>query len=145
MEHALFELGVKAFIRNTDGDVLLLYKNPVAMGKVSLPNHWDLPGGRVHQGERIEQALKREMKEEMGVARVRVGRFVTAAISRLFHRKDNVGLILFIYECSLPDRIVIRLDEEHTQFGWVPIQKVGKLLSIKYPKDCIRMLLGEFL
>lgn len=28
---------------------------------------WDLPGGRIHSGEAIEKAFKREMAEELGV------------------------------------------------------------------------------
>ena len=57
-EHPQFEVSVKALIYD-DGGKLLVAKDE--MGK------WDLPGGRVDAGENIEQCLKREVKEELGV------------------------------------------------------------------------------
>ena len=34
---------------------------------IPFPNHWDLIGGHVEQGETPEQALVREVKEEIGI------------------------------------------------------------------------------
>jgi ADP-ribose pyrophosphatase YjhB (NUDIX family) len=58
-------VGVGAVI--LDGDRVLLVKRgqPPSQGK------WSIPGGLVHLGERIEDAVRREVEEECGV-RVRV-------------------------------------------------------------------------
>src|SRR4030095_2581040 len=55
-------VGVGAVI--LDGDRVLLVKRgqPPSQGK------WSIPGGLVHLGERIEDALRREVMEECGVA-----------------------------------------------------------------------------
>ena len=54
-------VGVGAVI--LDGDRVLLVKRgqPPSQGK------WSIPGGLVHRGERIEDAVRREVEEECGV------------------------------------------------------------------------------
>jgi len=51
-------------LENDRGEVLLLLRDD----KVGLayPNTWDLIGGMVEKGESVEEALKREVKEEVG-------------------------------------------------------------------------------
>ncbi len=48
--------------QNEEGRILLIHRN--VPGRVQ----WELPGGKVENGETIEEAAKREMKEELGVA-----------------------------------------------------------------------------
>jgi 8-oxo-dGTP diphosphatase len=55
------------FIR-ADGEVLLGLRAPT---KKVWPNHWDTIGGRVEGGESLEQALIREVQEEIGVTPTR--------------------------------------------------------------------------
>jgi 8-oxo-dGTP diphosphatase len=59
-------LGVGAIVIR-DGSVLL-----VRRGRPPRKGSWSLPGGRVELGERLDQALEREVLEETGV-RVAVG------------------------------------------------------------------------
>jgi 8-oxo-dGTP diphosphatase len=46
-----------------DGDFLLTSRPP---GKV-YENYWEFPGGKLEQGETVEQALRRELQEEIGI------------------------------------------------------------------------------
>ena len=57
MTEQLFQIGIKAIIRNDENQILLL-KNK---------DYWDIPGGRIDQGEDIETTLLRELNEEIGV------------------------------------------------------------------------------
>lgn len=45
------------------GDKLLMIKRAIKPYK----NHWVLPGGHVENGERVEETLKREVLEEVGI------------------------------------------------------------------------------
>jgi 8-oxo-dGTP diphosphatase len=55
-------VGVAGVIWNPQGEVLLIRRrNPPRAG------HWSLPGGRVERAERLEDALRREIREETGL------------------------------------------------------------------------------
>lgn len=55
-----FVRNVRAFIRNDEGDVLMLHDKRY--------DRWAVPGGKVDKGYDIEQALDQEIMEELGVA-----------------------------------------------------------------------------
>ena len=54
---------VGAMLQNAEGRYLITQRPP----KATLPLLWEFPGGRVEEGEKDEQALAREIREEMGV------------------------------------------------------------------------------
>ena len=57
-------VGVGAMIFNNEGKVFLAKRGKQARNEAG---KWDFPGGGVEFGERCEQALKREIKEEFGI------------------------------------------------------------------------------
>ena len=55
---------VSAALIEKEGKILMGNKAP---GRGPYPNTWRLPGGGVEEGETLEQALIREVKEEVGL------------------------------------------------------------------------------
>lgn len=53
---------VGAIIENEQKEILCALRGP----EMTLPNYWEFPGGKVEQGESKEEALKREIQEELG-------------------------------------------------------------------------------
>lgn len=58
MQEPMFRLSLKAFIQNERREVLVV--------KETGRTWWDLPGGGMDENENIQQALVRELKEEIG-------------------------------------------------------------------------------
>jgi 8-oxo-dGTP pyrophosphatase MutT (NUDIX family) len=131
-----FHLGVKALIRNADGNVLLLQVNPEKLHS-ERTEYWDLPGGRVQKGQTISETLEREVAEETGVTDVQSTKEIGMVLSNIripMSEHDSVGLILAIYECVVPGNSVVTLSDEHTAYDWFVPQDAAKALGIKYPE-----------
>jgi 8-oxo-dGTP diphosphatase len=62
----------------------------------SLPLLWEFPGGRVEPGETDEQALARELEEEMGIS-VRVGERVI----HVEHAYASYDIDFCVYRCEI--------------------------------------------
>lgn len=139
MKEDLFHLGIKALIRNRKGQILLLNTN-LATFAGPIDPHWDLPGGRIQKGEDIEQALLREVEEEIGVTDIKIIRLLDASISKLRITKKDLGLILFTYLCEIDNKQIKLTDNEHTEFRWFNPKKAAKLLKIKFADSLIEII-----
>lgn len=77
-----------------DGRYLITQRRPEA----SMPLLWEFPGGRVEEGESDEQALARELREEMGIS-VEVG----LRSLHVSHEYEGYTLDLLVYRASTAD------------------------------------------
>ena len=77
------EVSVLAWIQDAYGNVLMVQQN-------TEKQLWSLPGGKVRSSEALKRALRREIKEEIGLT------VVSAKIIDLFDRPQRSGLaVLF--------------------------------------------------
>lgn len=85
-------LVVAVALIDPDGRILIS-KRPE--GK-SLAGLWEFPGGKVEAGERPEQALIRELKEELGI---NVEQSCLAPLTFASHSYEDFHLLMPLYVC----------------------------------------------
>ena len=75
-----------------DGKYLITQRPP----RATLPLLWEFPGGRVEPGESDEEALARELMEEMGIT-VQVGERVI----HVEHAYEGYDIDFCVYRCRM--------------------------------------------
>jgi 8-oxo-dGTP diphosphatase len=111
-----------------DGRYLITQRLP---GK-SLPLLWEFPGGRVQEGETDEEALARELEEDLGIE-VEVGE----QVMHTQHAYPNYDIDFRVFACRLlsPERAI-----QHTRVHdhrWVTL---GEMSQYQFPDADARTL-----
>ena len=118
-------LVVVGILRNDRGEYLLC-RMPKDRGV--FPGEWGLPGGGVEPGETLEQALRREIREEVGLELEEVAplHFSEATHPKLFadgSRRD-LHMVFLIFECRVrPGEL--RLSPEFDAAAWVSAEELS--------------------
>lgn len=89
---------------------------------------WRVPGGRVNFGEKVEDTLKREMKEELCVD-VKINKFLGYGQDYVEVPSINKKAYRFIvyFECEIVNGEVKLVPEEATQYKWLTLKEIKKL------------------
>jgi len=92
------------------------------------PGKWQNLGGKIELGETVEKAIRREIKEEIGLEINKHPIFLQS----YSWKKDNngparLGLIFLInLENTIKDYLV-KLDRELEKFGWFSVEKIHEM------------------
>lgn len=129
MEQKYPEPTVGALIFNNNGKLFLM-KSHKWKGK------YVIPGGHIELGETIEEALKREIKEETGLKIMDIG-FVHLQefiFDKSFWKKRH--FIFLDYACKTTSKKV-RLNSEAQGYVWTTVEKALKLPVEAYTRKAI--------
>ena len=97
-----------------DGRVFAAKRGP---GK-SMAGYWEFPGGKVEADETPEEALARELREELKID-VTVGEFIVTAT----HEAGTAVIELSTYLCTIIEGVPVLT--EHEEFRWLPVSELS--------------------
>lgn len=112
------QVGVKLIIQS-NGKVLLLQRR----GYEHLDGTWDIPGGRINPDESLENALRREVQEEIGAQFTSSPRLLRA--QDIFVPKKVVHVVRLTY--IIDERVeVMQLSDEHSAAQYMSLTEAIK-------------------
>lgn len=122
-ENLLPEVVVGVFIQNKKGEIALFKSS-------EWKNIWTQPGGHVEYGEKLKDAVKREVKEEVGaeVDHIKLIRFGELINDPKFYRKAH--LIFFHFLCCLKSAGFKIDNQEIINYRWFSIDEILKSKEI---------------
>ncbi|HTO14847.1 MAG TPA: NUDIX domain-containing protein [Edaphocola sp.] len=124
-------------VRNANGDVLLILRR----------GRWDLPKGKLDEGENIEKCAIREVQEETGVKQLHLG----SKIMDTFHIYSGIkdfGITKGVLKKTtwfnmtvdgVPD-LIPQSEENILQAKWVPVEELSNYILHSYQgiKDVLK-------
>ena len=98
---------------------------------------WEFPGGKIEQGESLEEALIREIREELDVD-IKVGRLLETAE----HDYPNFHLTMHCFICELLSEEIVLKEHEDAKWleedeldsvDWLPadVSLIDKIFAVK--------------
>lgn len=88
-------------------------------GKLALK--WEFPGGKVESNEKHEEALKREIKEELNANIMVIDHYLD-----VYYAYDSFNITLYSFICDVKDINEITL-KEHVNSKWLTIDEIDSV------------------
>ena len=107
---------VGAIIENSNNEILCALRSP----KMSMPNLWEFPGGKIEIGESNGQAIEREIQEELSCKVKYIKDFHNNT-----HEYDNVIVNLITVNCELVEGTPTA--NEHSKLIWLKKENLDSL------------------
>ena len=132
------EKSAGAIIFRKEGEKPLFLLLHYLSGSRNQKEYWDLPKGHIEKGEKPEDTVKREVKEETGLKDIKFFRGFKETI-RYFFKRESKNILKFVTFYLLETKIKeVKISFEHLGFEWLPYERALARLTFKNAKDILR-------
>jgi len=111
---------------NKDNELLMIFRQ----------DKWDLPKGKVDDGETLEACAIREVQEETGLINLTLGNFVGITQHEYFDKYLQKEVIKeshwFVMQANSNEQLIPQIEEQITEIRWVPKEEINTLLKNSY-------------
>lgn len=125
-----------AIIENEKGEILLLKRGETK----TFQGHWQLPEGKLEEKEKPQDALKRELKEELDAD---IDTIVLENVSQATLEAKGVKYLALriIFKVRLKES-KITLSSEHSDYKWIKANKTSNLELLPGTSEIINSLVS---
>lgn len=109
-------ISVTCAIIERDGRVLATQRSAT----MSMPHKWEFPGGKIDPGETAEECLRRELREEIGIA-ARIRRCLPAST----YQYPTFTITLHPFVCAIEEGDIVL--HEHEALVWLKPNELRSL------------------
>jgi len=120
-------------VKNKNQEILMIFRR----------EKWDLPKGKLDEGETIEECAKREVEEETGLSHLKIIKPITITYHTyiLFGKHNLKETHWYLMNASGDEKLIPQTEEEITEIIWAKKEELSKYLMNTFPT--IKIVLKE--
>jgi len=96
--------------------------------------HFDFPRGGIEKGEKEEETIRREIKEETGIEDLELIPGFREKVSWFFKREGKTFYKEATFLLARTKTVEVKLSEEHLEYQWLNYEDAMKIITFKNGK-----------
>lgn len=127
-----------AVIKNRKNEILLLKREETK----TFQGHFQLPEGKLEENETPFNALRREIKEELGIS-IKSADLKSVSETALHAKGIKYLAFRLIYQVKIPAATKIKLSPEHSLYSWVKKDEIENFNLLPGTKEAIKKVFND--